>query len=155
MKADPLLQEQDKQSVSSPDKFEKTPNNAKRHKTSEYEAYVSERSTSGQDNVRTRYPTNKYHKTSWEEISLTIDEAKLKMRRMRMLRRRSTFRDEHQGKRERILVLSASTKDHTISSKYIHRDPEAPISISDQSRPYVLERKENSVLRRISFVTFP
>ncbi|GJR10139.1 hypothetical protein Tco_0792791 [Tanacetum coccineum] len=52
MKADPLLQQQDIAIwLAFQMKFEKTQNSAKRQKTSEYEAYVSGESSSGQDNV--------------------------------------------------------------------------------------------------------
>ncbi|GKD51913.1 hypothetical protein Tco_1280889 [Tanacetum coccineum] len=100
-------------------------NSAKRQKTSEYEAYVSGESSSGQVNVEEpgpstsgnqeqddefdfwtdsyasdddEIPTKQVTQEIMEEISLTIDEAKLKKMADEMLRQRST-------------------KDHTISSK--------------------------------------
>ncbi|GJS79505.1 hypothetical protein Tco_0729386 [Tanacetum coccineum] len=57
-------------------------NSAKRHKTSEYEVYVSGESSSGQVNEEERdddeIPTKQVSQDIMEEVSLTIDEAKLK-----------------------------------------------------------------------------
>nr|GFC70526.1 hypothetical protein [Tanacetum cinerariifolium] len=57
-------------------------NSAKRQKTSEYEAYVSGESSSRQDNEKEQdddeIPTKKVSQDIIEEVSLTIDEAKLK-----------------------------------------------------------------------------
>ncbi|GJU10001.1 hypothetical protein Tco_1132397 [Tanacetum coccineum] len=53
-------------------------NSAKRQKTSEYEAYVSGESSSGQVNVEEPGPSTSVTQDIMEEISLTIDEAKLK-----------------------------------------------------------------------------
>nr|GEX08646.1 hypothetical protein [Tanacetum cinerariifolium] len=64
-------------------------NSAKRKKTSEYEAYVSGESLSGQENVQEQGP-------STSEVSLNIDEAKLKKIADEMLRQRCTSEDEHQ-----------------------------------------------------------
>ncbi|GJT27337.1 hypothetical protein Tco_0907612 [Tanacetum coccineum] len=63
-------------------------NSAKRQKTSEYEAYVSGESSSGQVNEEERGLST--------SVSLTIDEAKLKKMADEMLRRRCTSGDEHQ-----------------------------------------------------------
>ncbi|GJU43132.1 hypothetical protein Tco_1200398 [Tanacetum coccineum] len=122
MKADPLLQQQDIAIwLALQMKFEKTQvpqsacrfsaihtrdqddphddahpegeNSAKRQKTSEYEAYVSGESSSGQVNVRKTFPLLQ---TSKEEMSLTVDEAKLKKMADEMLRHRCTSGDEHQ-----------------------------------------------------------
>ncbi|GJX51932.1 hypothetical protein Tco_0280301 [Tanacetum coccineum] len=98
-------------------------NNAKRQKTSEYEAYVFGESSSGQENVEEpgpstsgnqeqddefdfwtdsyasdddEIPTKKVTQDIMEEISLTIDEAKLKKMADAMLRQRCTSGDEHQ-----------------------------------------------------------
>ncbi|GKB52184.1 hypothetical protein Tco_0902937 [Tanacetum coccineum] len=65
-------------------------NSAKRQKTSEYEAYVSGESTSGQVNKEEQGLLTS------EEVSLTIDEAKLKKIADEMLRQRCTSGDEHQ-----------------------------------------------------------
>ncbi|GJZ38457.1 hypothetical protein Tco_0585020 [Tanacetum coccineum] len=109
-------------------------NSAKRQKTSEYEAYVSGESSSGQVNIEEpgpstsgnqeqddefdfwtnsyasdddEIPTKQVSQDIMEEISLTIDEAKLK----KMAKRK--------------FYISSSTKDHTISQS-CQRDPEAP-----------------------------
>ncbi|GKD61079.1 hypothetical protein Tco_1298588 [Tanacetum coccineum] len=76
-------------------------NSVKRQKTSEYEAYVSGESSSGQVNVEEPCPsTSGNHKQVtqdiMEEISLTIDEAKLKKMADEILRQRCTSGDEHQ-----------------------------------------------------------
>ncbi|GJV24918.1 hypothetical protein Tco_1377613 [Tanacetum coccineum] len=98
-------------------------NSAKRQKTSEYEAYVSGESSSGQVNEEERGPSTSGNKEQvddydfWtdsyasdddeiptkqvsqdirEEVSLTINEAKLKKMADEMLRQRCTSGDEHQ-----------------------------------------------------------
>ncbi|GJW03382.1 retrovirus-related pol polyprotein from transposon TNT 1-94 [Tanacetum coccineum] len=98
-------------------------NSAKRQKTSEYEAYVSGESSSRQVNVEEpgpstsgnqeqddefdfwtdsyasdddEIPTKQVTQDIMEEISLTIDEAKLKKMADEMLRQRCTLGDEHQ-----------------------------------------------------------
>nr|GEU84430.1 reverse transcriptase domain-containing protein [Tanacetum cinerariifolium] len=67
-------------------------NSAKRKKTSEYEAYVSAESSSGQDNVWEQdddeIPTKQVSQDIIEEVSLNIDEAKLKKIADEMLRQR-------------------------------------------------------------------
>ncbi|GKD42960.1 hypothetical protein Tco_1267605, partial [Tanacetum coccineum] len=63
-------------------------NCAKRQKTSEYEAYVSGESSSEQ--------VNENDQDIMEEVSLIIDEAKLKKMVDEMLRQRCTSGDEHQ-----------------------------------------------------------
>ncbi|GJY37085.1 hypothetical protein Tco_0422463 [Tanacetum coccineum] len=72
MKADPLLQQQDIAIwLALQMKFEKTQNSAKRQKTSEYEAYVSGESSSGQDNVEEPGPsTSVFIRSSviWERV---------------------------------------------------------------------------------------
>ncbi|GJZ01888.1 hypothetical protein Tco_0519849 [Tanacetum coccineum] len=80
-------------------------NSAKRQKTSEYEAYVSGESSSGQvfqeeqapstsddDEIPTKQVSHKIMK----EVSLTIDEAKLRKIANEMLRQSCTSGDEHQ-----------------------------------------------------------
>ncbi|GKD55068.1 hypothetical protein Tco_1288455, partial [Tanacetum coccineum] len=75
-------------------------NSAKRQKTSEYEAYVSGESSSGQVNEEERdddeIPMKQVSQDIMEEVSLTIDEAKLKKMADEMLRQRCTSGDEHQ-----------------------------------------------------------
>ncbi|GKA96236.1 hypothetical protein Tco_0818331, partial [Tanacetum coccineum] len=68
--------------------------------TSEYEAYVSGESSSGQVNEEERdddeIPTKQVSQDIMEEVSLTIDEAKLKKMADEILRQRCTSGDEHQ-----------------------------------------------------------
>ncbi|GJY03283.1 hypothetical protein Tco_0369223, partial [Tanacetum coccineum] len=71
-------------------------NSAKRQKTSEYEAYVSRESSSGQVNEEEPGLLTLVSQDIIEEISLTIDEAKLKKMADEMLRQRCTSGDEHQ-----------------------------------------------------------
>ncbi|GJX28645.1 hypothetical protein Tco_0236724 [Tanacetum coccineum] len=98
-------------------------NSAKRQKTSEYEAYVSGESSSGQvfqeeqapstsgnqeqdddfdfwtDSYASdddEIPTKQVSQDIMEEVSLTIDEAKLRKMADEMLRQRCTSGDEHQ-----------------------------------------------------------
>ncbi|GKC32370.1 hypothetical protein Tco_1039664 [Tanacetum coccineum] len=98
-------------------------NSTKRQKTSEYEAYLSRESSSGQDNVEVpgpstsgnqeqddefdfstdsyasdddEIPTKQVSQDIMKEISLTIDEAKLKKMANEMLRQICTSGDEHQ-----------------------------------------------------------
>ncbi|GKG19223.1 hypothetical protein Tco_0376322 [Tanacetum coccineum] len=82
----PLVQEDDPHD----DAHSEGENSAKRQKTSEYEAYVSGESSSGQ------VPSTLVTQNIMEEISLTIDEAKLKKMADEMLRKRCTLGDEHQ-----------------------------------------------------------
>nr|GEV84327.1 hypothetical protein [Tanacetum cinerariifolium] len=98
-------------------------NSAKRQKTSKYEAYVSEESSSGHDNEQEQglstsgnqeqaddydfwtdsydsdddeIPTKQVSQDIIEEVSPNVDEAKLKKIADEMLRQRCTLRDEHQ-----------------------------------------------------------
>ncbi|GKE83109.1 hypothetical protein Tco_1553109 [Tanacetum coccineum] len=105
------------------DALPKGENSAKRQKTSQYEAYVFGESSSGQVNEEERGPSTSGNQEQeddydfWtdsyasdddeipskqvsqdimEEVSLTIDEAKLKKMANEMLRQRCTSGDEHQ-----------------------------------------------------------
>nr|GEW72112.1 integrase, catalytic region, zinc finger, CCHC-type, peptidase aspartic, catalytic [Tanacetum cinerariifolium] len=162
MKDDPQLQQQDIAI------WLALQNNAKRQKTSEYEAYVSRESSSGQDNVREQGPSTSGNQEQvddydfWtdsyasdddeipikqvsqdiiEEVSLNIDEAKLKKIVDEMLRQRCTSGDEHQyhidqmknflksdivwESRKEILVSPHPRKTTTLVLS-CQRDPEAP-----------------------------
>ncbi|GKB61789.1 hypothetical protein Tco_0917975, partial [Tanacetum coccineum] len=160
-------------------------NSAKRQKTSEYEAYVSGESSSGQDNVEEpgpstsgnqeqddefdfwtesyasdddEIPTKQVSQDIMEEISLTIDEAKLKKMADEMLRQRCTSGDEHQyhidqmknflqsdivwESRKEILV-SPHPRKITPLVQSCQRDPEAPaLSLINQDLLYL--KKGNS-----------
>ncbi|GJU72085.1 hypothetical protein Tco_1263490 [Tanacetum coccineum] len=179
MKADPLLQQQDIAIwLALQMKFEKT-------QTSEYEAYVSGESSAGQDNVEEpgpstlgnqeqddefdfwtdsyasdddEIPTKQVSQDIMEEISLTIDEAKLKKMADEMLRQRCTSGDEHQyhidqmknflqsdivwESRKEILV-SPHPRKITPLVQSCQRDPEAPaLSLINQDLLYL--KKGNS-----------
>ncbi|GJT93818.1 hypothetical protein Tco_1082663 [Tanacetum coccineum] len=160
-------------------------NSAKRKKTSEYEAYVSGESSSGQVNVEElgpstsgnqeqddefdfwtdsyasdddEIPTKQVTQDIMEEISLTIDEAKLKKMADEMLRQRCTSGDEHQyhidqmknflqsdivwESRKEILV-SPHPRKITPLVQSCQRDPEAPaLSLINQDLLYL--KKGNS-----------
>ncbi|GJX53186.1 hypothetical protein Tco_0281555 [Tanacetum coccineum] len=101
MKADPQLQQQDIAIwLALQMKFERHQNSSKWQKTSEYEAYVSGESLSGQVNEEERdddeIPTKQVSQDIMEEVSLIIDEAKLMKMADEMLRQRCTSGDEHQ-----------------------------------------------------------
>ncbi|GJY73314.1 hypothetical protein Tco_0477745, partial [Tanacetum coccineum] len=124
MKGDPQLQQQDISIwLALQMKFERNTNSAKWQKTSEYEAYVSGESSSGQVFQEEQAPSTLGNQEQdddfdfWtdsyasdddeipmkqvsqdiiEEVSLTIDEAKLRKMADEMLRQRCTSGDEHQ-----------------------------------------------------------
>ncbi|GKA86883.1 retrovirus-related pol polyprotein from transposon TNT 1-94 [Tanacetum coccineum] len=160
-------------------------NSSKRQKTSEYEAYVSGESSFGQVNVEEpgpstsgnqeqddefdfwtdsyafdddEIPTKQVTQDIMEEISLTIDEAKLKKMADEMLRQRCTSGDEHQyhidqmknflqsdivwESRKEILV-SPHPRKITPLVQSCQRDPEAPaLSLINQDLLYL--KKGNS-----------
>ncbi|GJY66669.1 hypothetical protein Tco_0468907 [Tanacetum coccineum] len=133
-------------------------NSAKRQKTSEYEAYVSGESSSGQYNVEEPGPSTSVTQDIMEEISLTINEAKLKKMADEMLRQRCTSGDEHQyhidqmknflqsdivwESRKEILV-SPHPRKITPLVQSCQRDPEAPaLSLINQDLLYL--KKGNS-----------
>ncbi|GJR51580.1 hypothetical protein Tco_1402101 [Tanacetum coccineum] len=167
------------------DAHPKGENIAKRQKTSEYEAYVSGESSSGQVNEKKRGPSTLGNQEQvddydfWtdsyasdddkipmkqvsediiEEVSLTIDEAKLKKMADEMLRRRCTSRDEHQyhidqmknflksdivweSKKE--ILASTHLRKTTPLVQSCQRDPKAPaLSLINQDLLYL--KKGNS-----------
>ncbi|GJW85340.1 retrovirus-related pol polyprotein from transposon TNT 1-94, partial [Tanacetum coccineum] len=131
-------------------------NSAKRQKTSEYEAYVSGESSSGQDlqeelapstsgnqeqdddfdfwtdsyaSDDDEIPSKQVSQDIMEEVSLTIDEAKLRKMADEMLRQRCTSGDEHQY--------------HIDQMKNFLKNPEAPaLSLINQDLLYL--KKGNS-----------
>ncbi|GKB46613.1 hypothetical protein Tco_0897366 [Tanacetum coccineum] len=165
-------------------------NRAKRQKTSEYEAYVSGESSSGQVNENEQgpstsgnqeqeddydfwtesyasdddeIPTKQMSQDIMEEVSLTIDEAKLKKMVDEMLRQRCTSGDEHQyhidqmknflksdivwESRKEILV-SPHPRKTTPLVQSCQRDPEAPpLSLINQDLLYL--KKGSSGLKKI------
>ncbi|GJT50640.1 hypothetical protein Tco_0976797, partial [Tanacetum coccineum] len=160
-------------------------NSAKRQKTSEYEAYVSGESSSGQvfqeeqapstsgnqeqdddfdfwtDSYATdddEIPTKQVSQDIMEEVSLTIDEAKLRKMADEMLRQRCTSGDEHQYHIDQMKnflksdIVWESRKEILVSphprktTPLVHscqKDPEAPaLSLINQDLLYL--KKGNS-----------
>ncbi|GKF17426.1 hypothetical protein Tco_0062344 [Tanacetum coccineum] len=119
IKDDPQLQQQDiaillaLQDDPHNDAHPEGEKSAKRQKTYEYEAYVSEESSSGHVNEKEQdddeIPTKQVSQDIMEEVSLTIDEAKLKKIADEMLRQRCTSGDEHQD--PEALALSLINQD--------------------------------------------
>ncbi|GJV44347.1 hypothetical protein Tco_1428883 [Tanacetum coccineum] len=103
-------------------------NSAKRQKTSEYEAYVSGESSSGQDLQEELAPLTL-------EVSLTIDEAKLRKMADEMLRHRCTSGDEHQ--------YHIDQMKNFLKNDIVWENPEAPsLSLINQDLLYL--KKGNS-----------
>ncbi|GJT45786.1 hypothetical protein Tco_0954501 [Tanacetum coccineum] len=146
-------------------------NSAKWQKTSEYEAYVSGESSSGQVNEEEQdddeIPTKQVSQDIMKEVSLTIDEAKLKKMADEMLRQRCTLGDEHQyhidqmknflqsdivwESRNEILV-SLLPRKTTPLIQSCQRDPEAPaLSPINQDLLYL---KKGSLGLRKSYCHF-
>ncbi|GJW82735.1 hypothetical protein Tco_0155880 [Tanacetum coccineum] len=144
-------------------------NRAKRQKTSEYEAYVYGESSSGQVNENEKdddeIPTKQMSQDIIEEVSLTINEAKLKKMVDEMLRQRCTSGDEHQyhidqmknflksdivwESRKEILV-SPHPRKTTPLVQSCQGDPEAPpLSLINQDLFY--QQKVNLTAPTISF----
>nr|GEY62947.1 ribonuclease H-like domain-containing protein [Tanacetum cinerariifolium] len=173
-------------------------NNAKQQNTSEYEAYVSGESSSGQDNKKEQgpstlgnqvqvddydfwtesyasdddeIPTKQVSQDIMEEVSLTIDEAKLKKIADEMLRQRCTWRDEHQyhidqmknflksdivwESRKEILV-SPHPQITTPLVQSCQRDPEAPaLSLINQDLLYLKKGSSGPKKIVLSLHKFP
>ncbi|GJR58188.1 hypothetical protein Tco_1500350 [Tanacetum coccineum] len=173
-------------------------NSAKRQKTSEYEAYVSGESSSGQVNEEERgpstsgnqeqvddydfwtdsyasdddeIPTKQVSQDIMEEVSLTIDEAKLKKMADEMLRQRCTSGDEHQyhidqmknflksdivwESRKEILV-SPHPRKTTPLVQSCQRDPEAPaLSLINQDLLYLKKGSSGPEKIVLSLHKFP
>ncbi|GJT84228.1 hypothetical protein Tco_1058570 [Tanacetum coccineum] len=173
-------------------------NSAKRQKTSEYEAYVSGESSSGQVNEEERgpstsgnqeqvddydfwtdsyasdddeIPTKQVSQDIMEEVSLTIDEAKLKKMADEMLRQRCTSGDEHQyhidqmknflksdivwESRKEILV-SPHPRKTTPLVQSCQRDPEAPtLSLINQDLLYLKKGSSGPEKIILSLHKFP
>ncbi|GJX07091.1 retrovirus-related pol polyprotein from transposon TNT 1-94 [Tanacetum coccineum] len=141
-------------------------NSTKRQKTSEYEAYVSGESSSRQVNIEEtcpstsgnqeqdaefdfwtesyaydddEIPTKQVSQDIMEEISLTINEVKLKKMANEMLRQRCTSGDEHQKE----ILVSPHPRKITPLVQSCQRDPEAPaLSLINKDLLYL--KKGNS-----------
>ncbi|GJW53594.1 hypothetical protein Tco_0097679 [Tanacetum coccineum] len=192
MKVDPQLQQQDiaiwlasLDDDPHDDAHPEGENSAKRQKTSEYEAYVSGESSSGQvfqeeqapstsgnqeqdddfdfwtDSYASdddEIPTKQVSQDIMEEVSLTIDEAKLRKMADEMLRQRCTSGDEHQYHIDQMKnflksdIVWESRKEILVSphprktTPLVHscqKDPEAPaLSLINQDLLYL--KKGNS-----------
>ncbi|GJY56313.1 hypothetical protein Tco_0455428 [Tanacetum coccineum] len=157
------------------DAHPKGENSAKRQKTSEYEAYVSGESSSGQVNEEERdddeIPSEQVSQDIMEEVSLTIDEAKLKKMADEMLRQRCTSGDEHQyhidqmknflksdivwESRKEILV-SPHPQKTTPLVQSCQRDPEAPtLSLINQDLLYLKKGSSGPEKIVLSLHKFP
>ncbi|GJW57403.1 hypothetical protein Tco_0104134 [Tanacetum coccineum] len=167
------------------DAHPKGENSVKRQKTSEYEAYVSGESSSGQDlqeelapstlgnqeqdddfdfwtdsyaSDDDEIPSKQVSQDIMEEVSLTIDEAKLRKMADEMLRQRCTSGDEHQYHIDQMKnflksdIVWESRKEILVSphprktTPLVHscqKDPEAPaLSLINQDLLYL--KKGNS-----------
>ncbi|GKD37934.1 hypothetical protein Tco_1258141 [Tanacetum coccineum] len=166
-------------------------NSAKRQKTSEYEAYVSGESSSGQvfqeeqapstsgnqeqdddfdfwtDSYASdddEIPTKQVSQDIMEEVSLTIDEAKLRKMADEMLRQRCTSGDEHQYHIDQMnnflksdivwesrkeILLSPHPRKTTLLVHNCQKDPEAlALSLINQDLLYL--KKGNSGPKKIN-----
>ncbi|GKD59680.1 hypothetical protein Tco_1297189 [Tanacetum coccineum] len=173
-------------------------NSAKRQKTSEYEAYVSGESSSGQVNEEERGPstsgnleqvddydfwTDSYASDDYEipmkqvlqdimeEVSLTIDEAKLKKMADEMLRQRCTLGDEHQyhidqmknflksdivWKSRKEILVSSHPRKTTPLVQSCQRDLETPpLSLINQDLLYLKKGSSGTEKIVLSLHKFP
>ncbi|GJR56602.1 hypothetical protein Tco_1407123, partial [Tanacetum coccineum] len=162
------------------DAHPKGENSAKRQKTSEYEAYVFGESSSGQvfqeeqapltsgnqeqnddfdfwtDSYASdddEIPSKQVSQEIIEEVSLTIDEAKLRKMADEMLRQRCTSGNEHQyhidqiknflksdivWKSRKEIIVSSHPQKATLLVQSCQRDPEAPaLSLINQDLLYL------------------
>ncbi|GJS21995.1 hypothetical protein Tco_0450627 [Tanacetum coccineum] len=176
MKDDPQLQQQDIAIwLEDPhdDAHPEGENSGKRQKTFEYEAYVSGESSSGQVNENEQgplssgnqeqeddydfwtesyasdddeIPTKQMSQDIMEEVSLTIDEAKLKKMADEMLRQRCTSGDEHQYHIDQMKNFLKSDI----------RDPEAPtLSLINQDLLYLKKGSSGPEKIVLSLHKFP
>ncbi|GKA95044.1 hypothetical protein Tco_0817082, partial [Tanacetum coccineum] len=167
-------------------------------KTSEYEAYVSGESSSGQVNENEQgpstsrnqeqeddydfwtesyaldddeIPTEQMSQDIMEEVSLTIDEAKLKKMVDEMLRQRCTSGDEHQYHIDQMknflksnivwesrkeILISPHPRKTTPLVQSCQRDPEAPpLSLINQDLLYLKKGSSGSEKIVVSIHKFP
>ncbi|GJR08488.1 hypothetical protein Tco_0791140 [Tanacetum coccineum] len=150
-------------------------NSAKRQKTSKYEAYVSRESSSGQVYEEERGPSTSSNQEQeddydfWtdsyasdddeipskqvsqdimEEVSLTIDEAKLKKMADEMLRQRCTSGDEHQ--------YHIDQMKNFLKSDIVWENPEAPaLSLINQDLLYLKKGSSGPEKIVLSLYKFP
>ncbi|GKA21955.1 retrovirus-related pol polyprotein from transposon TNT 1-94, partial [Tanacetum coccineum] len=149
-------------------------NSAKRQKTSEYEAHVTGES-SGQVNEKEQdddeIPSKQVSQDIMEEVSLTIDEAKLKKMADEMLRLRCTSGDEHQYHIDQMKnflksdIVWESRKEILISLhprktiplvQSCQRDPEAPtLSLLNHDLLYLKKQSSGPEKIVLSLHKFP
>ncbi|GJR40078.1 hypothetical protein Tco_1215762, partial [Tanacetum coccineum] len=133
-------------------------NSAKWQKTPEYEAYLSGESTSGQvfqeeqapstlddDEI----PTKQVSQDIMEEVSLTINEAKLRKMADEMLRHRCTSGDEHQA----YPALSSISKAVKLDSGG-HMKLKAVINSATNIAQYTLQSMKVRITRVIHIKTY-
>ncbi|GJW60222.1 hypothetical protein Tco_0109557 [Tanacetum coccineum] len=153
------------------DAHPKGENSAKRQKISEYEAYVSGESSSGQVNKEERGPSTSVSQDIMEEVSLTIDEAKLKKMADEMLRQRCTSGDEQQYHIDQMknflqsdivwesrkeIIVSSHPRKTTPLVQSCQRDPEAPaLSLINQDLLYLKKGSSGSEKIVLSLHKFP
>ncbi|GKD06207.1 hypothetical protein Tco_1181181 [Tanacetum coccineum] len=176
MKDNPQLQQQDIAIwLALQMKFENLQNSAKRQKKSKYEAYVSRESSFGQVNEEERGPSTSGNQEQeddydfWtdsyasdddeipskqvsqdimEEVSLTIDEAKLKKMADEMLRQRCTSGDEHQ--------YHIDQMKNFLKSDIVWENPEAPaLSLINQDLLYLKKGSSGPEKIVLSLHKFP
>ncbi|GJS57415.1 hypothetical protein Tco_0652199 [Tanacetum coccineum] len=149
-------------------------NNAKRQKTSEYEAHVtgdSSEQTESYDSDDDEIAMKKVSQDIMEEVSLTINEVELKKIANEMLRQRCTSGDEHQyhidqmknflksdivwESRKEILV-SPHPRKTTPLVQSCQRDPEAPpLSLINQDLLYLKKGSSGPEKIVLSLHKFP
>ncbi|GJV64406.1 hypothetical protein Tco_1475234 [Tanacetum coccineum] len=150
-------------------------NSAKQQKTSEYEAYVSGESSSRQVNEEERdddeIPTKQVLQDIMEEVSLTIDEAKLKKLADEMLRQRCTSGYEQQYHIDQMknflksnivwecrkeILISPHPRKTTPLIQSCQRDPEAPaLSLINQDLLYLKKGSSGPEKIVLSLHKFP
>ncbi|GJZ92094.1 hypothetical protein Tco_0664159 [Tanacetum coccineum] len=150
-------------------------NSEKRQKTSEYEAYVSGESSSGQvienEQDDDEIPTKQMSHDIIEEVSLTIDEAKLNKMADEMLRQRCTSGDEHQYHIDQMknflksdivwesikeILVSPHPRKTTPLVQSCQRDPEAlAVSLINQDLLYLKKRSLGPEKIVLSLHKFP
>nr|GEZ25632.1 hypothetical protein [Tanacetum cinerariifolium] len=148
---------------------------AKRQKTLEYKTYAFGESSSGQDNDQEQdddeIPTKKVSQDIMKEVSLNVDEAKLKKITNKMLRQRCTSGDEHQYHIDQMknflksdiileshmeILVSPHPRKTTPLVLSCQRDPEAPaLSLINQDLLYLKKGNLGSEKIVLSLHKFP
>ncbi|GJW32704.1 hypothetical protein Tco_0052736 [Tanacetum coccineum] len=143
-------------------------NSSKRHKTSEYKAYESGESHRLDKSMKRNEQVSR---DIMEEVSLTIDEAKLKKMADEMLRQRCTSGDEHQYHIDQMknflksdivwesrkeILASPHPRKTTPLVQSCQRDPEAPaLSLINQDLLYLKKGSSGPEKIVLSLHKFP